>query len=195
MRRKTQSPYSMKNLLVLLGFSGLLLGIVAANLLFKGYVDQVRTLITAYIDRFLSANVHFQTLLFYLLRIRMFPILLLAVCGNTRWRNGAMSLYSIWIGFSAGMFVSLITIESGLSGILLTLTALLPQYLIYIPAILLLFFGILQRGRQLEIGRDCSYDRLRYVLVIAIVCLLMFLGIWMEASVNPGFAQKLLKNY
>lgn len=195
MWRKKQSLYSMKSLLILLGFSGLLLGIVVANLFFKSYLDQVRSLITAYMKQFLSAKVNFQTLLFYLLRIRILPIILLAICGNTRWRNGAMSLYSAWIGFSAGMFVSLVTMESGPSGILLTLTALLPQYLLYIPATLLLLFGILRRERALEERGDCSHDRICYVLVVVVVCLLMILGIWLEACVNPGFAQKLLKNY
>lgn len=78
---------------------------------------------------------------------------------------------------------------------LLTFVSLLPQYLLYIPALFLLFYGMLRRGRVLGQEKDNSGEKTRYIAIVAMVIVLFLIGIWLETYVNPIFTKKLLKNY
>lgn len=189
------STYNLKNLMVLLVFLGLVIGILVANIFFQSYLEQMESLVLVYIKQYEYMQINSEELFIYLLKVRLLTVVILGILGNTRWGIIGMTFYCAWLGFSAGMFIAMVTIQSGSSGMILTLVSLLPQYLLYIPAIFLLFFGILRRGRVLAEDNDNSQEKTRYIGIVVAVITLFLLGIWLETYVNPIFTKKLLKNY
>ncbi len=192
---KNQTAGKEKGIAVFLFFSGLVLGILAANIFFRKSLGQVGILGKEFLETYRDTKVDALSLFFYLLRARMGIVAALGVLGFTRWGRLSAYCYSLWLGFSGGLFLAAAAMEKGFSGILLVLAALLPQYLAYIPGILLLFYGIFTRGDQRVRQGGKREKQVQYWVILLVVTLLFVAGILLETYVNPDFVKKLLKNY
>lgn len=192
---KKMSLHNLINLMILLLFLSLLIGIVAANCFFADYLEQMQSIIDLYIKHYYSVIINKEELLIYLIKVRFLVLVFLCILGNTKWSDIAMGSYCLWIGFSAGIFVAMVTIQKGLSGFILVFMSLLPQYLVYIPAFVILFFEIIHRRKILDNEEDSFHEKTRYICVCVVVMVLFLIGIWLEAYVNPIFTKKLLTNY
>ena len=174
---------------------GLILGMVAANVIFKDYLDQVGLLGDIFLQKYRYTEIDGPSLLVYLCKTRLPAVLILIGAGCTGLGVFFAALYCGWMGFSAGMLFAMATIQKGLSGMVVVLAALLPQYLAYIPGMLLIFYGIMNRRRRLQNGHNHRGVNLQYAILAVLALAVLIAGILSETYVNPIFVKKILKNY
>lgn len=125
----------------------------------------------------------------YVFRKRIGGVLALAVISTTYLGMAACMGAAVWYGMSAGAFLAVLSIRYGIKGILLAFACLLPQYLIYVPAMLALlswcediFRGIYTRGELRTGDKAFLLKKLGY---LAAVLLAVTAGCVLEGYVNP----------
>lgn len=91
-----------------------------------------------------------------------------------------------WYGLSAGVFLSTLLLRYGIRGFLIALAGIFPQYIFYVPAILLL----LRWGDREAAGTPEGWKRKFQLLPILG---LLLLGCLLEGYVNPGILLSVLK--
>lgn len=88
----------------------------------------------------------------------------------------------MWTGFLGGMLLTMAAFSMGVKGIILCIVGVLPQFILYIPAyVVLLWYAM-----NVSIS---TWNRQKTVFVV----LMMTMGIVLEAYINPLFLQVFLK--
>lgn len=95
----------------------------------------------------------------------------------------AVTVISLWYGFSLGILTSASVLRYSLRGLLLILAGIFPQYLLYVPAICLTLY--LCRKRRLP--------GTRLVLQCFLLSIVVVIGCFLESYVNPYIVSKMLK--
>lgn len=134
----------------------------------------------------------------YVFRKRMEVLILLAVLSTTYLGYVACMGAAVWCGMSSGIFLATLTVRYGIKGIVLAIISMFPQYLFYIPAIIMmlgwgedLYRAIYSRGLNIHVAdKTFVVKKLGWLGVIAF---LTFLGCVMEGYVNPGILIGYLK--
>ena len=129
-----------------------------------------------------AAHAGNDTSLWYLVKSRGTPFVLLLAAAGTRYRKTAVMLTVVWLGFCFGMVICMAIIKLGSKGIVLIVTALAPQGIFYAMAGIVLFRYMLEypmvrwdAGRSIRLG------------------LFLMLGIITECYVNPVLTGLFLK--
>lgn len=117
---------------------GFLFGIIYINFIARQYIAEPGIFSPVFLEQFVGMNIAVETYLQMLLRLRVLPFLVLFGASMTRARKAASILFLVWTGFSAGVLLSQAYIDMGLRGGLLCLAGIMPQFLFYIPAYLVL---------------------------------------------------------
>lgn len=180
--------------LFMLSFIG---AVLVCNLFIRKDAYEAGILSEYFLKKFQYLDIDFSRLFFYVLEKRFKIICLLAVAGITMFGIWTAYAYTIWIGFSVGMMLSLVTIELGIKGIFVCIGAIVPQYILYIPCIIL-FLGKVYRmscelyyqGGALSVNKKQLY--FEYVLGILILTFLILAGCFLESFVNPYCLKKML---
>lgn len=182
--------------------AGVVLGVMIMNL-GKGMLLEN----TGLLDEYTLYHMKYMTvsgnvLFWYILGQRLKEAVFLTVMAVTGLGLAAVCGMCGWYGMAVGMFLSASVLRYGIKGILLALTGLFPQYLLYIPAVVLLLVSCEKMCRRLHFRgsgnmtggpgrRNLSGLWLRFPAAI----LLMVLGCILEAYVNPHFLFILLKRF
>lgn len=119
---------------------GFLFGIVYVNFIAVRYMAEPGLFSTYFLEQYQSVDIIAGEYLWYLIRTRIFPLIILAGFSVTRLRKAASVLFLIWTGMSGGILISLAAADLGIKGSILCITGLLPQFLFYIPAYLILLW-------------------------------------------------------
>ena len=112
---------------------------------------------------------------------------------------GTVSLYLAWayVGFSAGHLLWLVISLQGWRGPFVIWALLFPQYLCYLPALLLLYIGCLrwwEFRREYVVPREMMVrtPEFRLYLVRILLGILLYgAGIWTEIRWNPQVYEKI----
>lgn len=131
--------------------------------------------------------------LLYVLKKRFRTIILLCVLATTYAGVLAISLFSIWLGMTAGFFLSAAAIRYGMKGILLILAGILPQYFVLVPAVIMLMNWCYQLCTWLYFPYRCCENTCRIkqqyyikkILQILIIFGVVIIGSLLESYVNP----------
>lgn len=125
----------------------------------------------------------------YVFRKRIGSLLILAVLSTTYLGLAVCMGAAVWYGMSAGTLLAALSIRYGIKGILLALACVLPQYLIYVPAMLALlswcediYRGIYTRGELRTGDKTYMFKKLGY---LAAILLAAAVGCALEGYVNP----------
>nr|WP_294491498.1 stage II sporulation protein M [uncultured Mediterraneibacter sp.] len=160
---------------------GFFLGIIYVNFIAKKYMAEPGIFSDYFLTQFTSVQIDVREYLLYLLRLRLLPLSVLAALSFTKARRAAAVLFLVWTGFSGGVLISCAAAGLGIKGSLLCVTALLPQFLLYIPAyLILLWYCYSAPGVQ--------WNRQKTIFVI----LAMSVGIILELYVNPVLVKAFL---
>lgn len=140
-----------------------------------------------------------NALFFYVLSKRFKVVILTIILATTYLGLFFLLGLTIWYGTATGMVLAAVLIRYGLKGIFLILAGVFPQYLFYIPALVLLVSmceNLYQNIGMKKIMGDKallhgSWTRyfLRYIILIFIV----LLGCILESYLNPFIIKNLLK--
>ncbi|MEJ8734928.1 MULTISPECIES: stage II sporulation protein M [Mediterraneibacter] len=160
---------------------GFLIGIFYINLLAKHYVAEPGIFSDYFLKQFGNVEIVIEEYIWYLLRVRVLPFLLLLGISFTRVRKIAAVLFLVWTGISSGILLSAAVLELGIKGSLLCMVGILPQFLFYIPAYLVLLWYCYSYPKN-------HWNSQKTVFVSSMI----FIGIIVEAYVNPILVEAFL---
>lgn len=160
---------------------GFFLGIIYVNFIAKKYVAEPGIFSDYFLEQFVNMKIDVREYIFYLLRLRVLPLLVLAALSFTKVRKISAVLFLLWTGLSGGILISSAAAGLGIKGSLLCITALFPQFLFYIPAYLILLWYCYEAPRN-------RWNRQKTVFIV----LSMSVGLIMEAYVNPVIVKAFL---
>lgn len=135
----------------------------------------------------------------YILRKRIGKLLILAVLSTTYLGLAACMGTVFWYGMSAGVLLASLTIRYGVKGIVLAVISIFPQYLIYVPVMLVMltwcetvFRGIYHRngGGYEAVNKGFL---LRQTGQLAAIIAAMTAGCLAEGYINPYILKGFLK--
>ena len=84
--------------MLLAGMTGFLLGICSANLWMKQYVLDIGILNQYFLEQYNRADIVYEAYLWYLVKSRGTPFVLLLAAAGTRYRKTAVMLTVVWLG-------------------------------------------------------------------------------------------------
>lgn len=166
--------WESKRYFVLFYMLGFLIGILYANLLSKDYITNLGIFNDYFLKQYMLSEVDTAGYFWYILKIRIMPVIFVGALGCTRIRKGIVVGVILWTGFSSGMMLTVAVMKMGVKGIILCIIALIPQFLFYIAAwLILLWFLFCYPEVKWNSSKMISF------------ALLMAMGILLECYVNP----------
>lgn len=160
---------------------GFLFGILYVNLIMKKYTAEPGIFSDYFLNQFQSASIVAEEYIWYLIKIRTVPFLILLGLAFTKMRKAASIAFLAWTGFSSGMLLSMAVLSMGIKGSILCIVGILPQFLLYIPAYMVI------------IWYSYTYPQNRWNTQKSIFLgLTMLVGIILEAYINPILMQAYL---
>ena len=165
-------------------FLGIVLGTLYANISVKynaGYVD---TFGSDYLALYEEVTVDGFKLWQYVCRTRIRDFTLLCIIGFTAICKPAFIFYLIYIGVSAGAFISYAVMNYNIGGVGIYLLSVFPQYILYTVSVALLI-KLLYKKTPNSPGIKNTW------LVIMIAAVIMLIGTYLEAYINPYVLKQL----
>jgi len=104
----------------------------------------------------------------------------------------------VWYGFSAGVFLAALIARYGIKGILLAGISVFPQYILYVPVILMLVVRCEGLFREIYYrnGESASEDKKAAMIragKMFLIIVIMAVGCLLESYVNPYILLGFLK--
>lgn len=167
---------------ILLYMLGFFFGILYANVVSKDYVAAVGIFNEYFLNQFVQTEIVVQDYLWYILRIRIMPLVALGVMGCLRIRKAVVVCFLLWTGLLCGILFTSAVMKMGLKGIVLCLVAALPQFILYIAGYVLVLWYLY----NYPVSRWNMTKTVAFAVFIS-------LGILLECYVNPILMKMFLK--
>lgn len=180
---------------------GFLIGVFAMNIWKNLFLQDMGLLNAASLSRLRYLEVDGGSFFLYVLRERMGMAAVLCILATTYVGIYAVSFFALWMGAMAGIFLSVASIRYGMKGIALIAAGILPQYLLLVPACILLMNWCYQLSAALyhpEKAADFRYGTKKQYLIKKAAQLLVILGVVIvgsaaESYINPILLSAFLK--
>lgn len=179
--------------------AGLVAGIFIMNIGKSIFLEN-----TGFFDAYTLCQIKVMTvdrnaLFYYVFRKRILKLLAMAVLSTTYLGLAICIGAALWYGMSAGLFLSALLLRYGLKGIFLAVVCLLPQYLLYVPALLIfvrwadeVYYGIYSRSGN-AIGAKNKGFLLKKSGQLTTIIGLYVIGCLLEGYLNPVLLLSFLK--
>lgn len=173
---------------------GLAVGILIPNIFPENAVKMNGLSDILLLQKYLGEPITGKDYFLYLLRQRGWGYVLGAVFGVSIFGVPMGLSWMFALGFYVGFLLTSTLLAGGLGGFLVGLGLLLPQYLVYVPASMLLFDFSFQMSVGCWRGNDYTWrDYRRYSLVMLGLIFLIVAGFALESFVNPALVKFLLE--
>lgn len=160
--------------MVALFMLGFLCGILYVNLALKQYLTDMGIFNLHFLEQYTGTEFAAKEYLLFLAGIRLLPFGILTGLVLTRLRKVISFVFLVWTGFSWGILLTMAVFYMGLKGIAFCVAGILPQFLFYIPAyVIVLWYGMTYPQSR--------WNHQKTVFVIG----MMLTGLILEAYVNP----------
>lgn len=166
-------------------------GIIFTNIFGKSYVLGVGLLGEYFLLNFKYTQLNYNALFTYVLKERIKLILLIGILGITNIGIPVICSLFIWIGFSSGVLLSVAIMKFGLKGIAICIGGIFPQFLIYIPLILIYSDKIIDK-KFTQRTTFKKQNLIQYSIFIAIGIVIMSIGVLLESYINPFILKKII---
>lgn len=169
-------------------FAGIILMNVGKSILLEntGLLDEY----TLYHMKYMTVDG--KALFYYVLKERMGQLVLLAVFSTTYLGLAVCGGMTFWYGICGGAFLATAVMRYGVKGILLVVVGIFPQYLVYVPAMIIMLFWCQKLYRTIYLER-AELSITRQLLQLLGIAAAFVLGCMLESFVNPylfkGFLQ------
>lgn len=174
---------------------GFFAGVFILNIWRGSFLQDMELLSAASLSRLRYLEVDEGAFCRYVLRERMEVAILLSLLATTYIGAIVLSAYALWMGTLAGIFLSVASIRYGIRGIVLVLVSVLPQYLLLVPACIILMDWCYCLNMALyhpERLGDVGYGRGKQYLIRKIPRLLILIGIIIIGSVIESYVNPML---
>ena len=131
--------------------------------------------------RLKNETISFQQYIWYLIQVRGIFFLMLFLAMGIRIRKIVAAFFLLWTGMSGGILLSEAVAELGMKGSILCVAGLFPQFLFYVPAVLVLL-RFCWNYPQNQWNRQKTF----------FVCSLFLVGIFSESCLNPWLIQQIV---
>lgn len=180
---------------------GFLAGIFVMNVWRNLFLQDMEILNAASLSRLRYLDVDGGAFFLYVLRERLGTVFALYLLATTYVGAYAVSVFALWLGAMAGVFLSVASIRYGIKGIALVLAGILPQYLFLVPACIMLMGWCYKLNTVLyhpEKALDIRYGTKRQYLMRKVLQLFVIIGITIigcaiESYINPILLSGFLK--
>lgn len=188
--------YGEKKTGIFLFLLGTFLGLVISYL-FKGfYWNEIDLLNKDYFNFIKGMDIEYKTLRNYVLWKDFRNFLLIWGLSFTKIGISTLSLLILYYGIQVGFFVSVLFMGYGIKSLLLIIGYTFPQIIVYLPVLIVsfqagywlcreLYFTGIYRKRQMELMA-------KYILLIIVLGLLLFVGALLETYVGSFFLIRIL---
>ena len=172
-----------------------LLGILIPNIIWKTAWNQKAAASIYLLSIFAGKELEDQKYLIQVLKMRASIFILAALCGITVFGVVIAIVGLLGSGLLLGMVLTMSVLEFGIPGCAVGIGLVFPQYIFYIPCMLLLFTEIYRQSLETwkNQGR-MSADITGYTGRILLCGLGYSLGILLEIYCNPKVMEFLMKN-
>lgn len=191
--------YKVREILVVaLFFLGFVGGLLFINLWGTLYLDNAGFLNEETLIQAQQTQIDTQSLFFYVLMTRGKWFLFFWLLGYTVAGIPLMFLFLGCLGFLAGVLVSIFVSRLQLLGILIFLSVILPQALLYAPAVWITAGAVYDRGImrfKKQIAEDGWQNEKNYIRSIAAALAFLIAGAVLESCVNPLLLKQILKYF
>lgn len=180
-----------KKIAALLFILGFLIGIIIANCFKSSYKEQMKILENDTFAVITTGELSYQKLFFYSFGLRVKEFFIFWLLCITILGIPYLMYKIVHTGYIVGFFLSVLCIQYGIKGLVLSVAYIFPQFLIYLPITLV----CLKRGYLLamEMKRGNSSDlrnkaKLLYSQLLPIFIMLVLIGIGCVLETYVGAA-------
>lgn len=196
--RKSRLQFGTENTVGIFCF-GFVFGMLLVNLMKNVLLDEMGLLDEQALFRLKYMSLNSSTFFFYVFRKRILLVLGLIILTTTYLGKIACTAATAWSGITLGVFLTTLTLRYGLKGQVLAVVWLFPQFLLYVPAFLLLLGWGEQFYRSIYYGVGEETGGKRFSAappgVLVLIIALVVGGCLMEAYLNPGILTGYLRNF
>lgn len=153
---------------------GFLMGILYVNFIVKQYIAEPGIFSVYFLKQYAAVDIIAGEYMLYLLRVRVLPCVFLVGLAFTKMRKFSAVAFLLWTGFSSGMLLTMAVVGMGVKGIILCIVGILPHFLCYIPACIVVLWYCWMYPQN-------RWNKQKTVFVI----LMGMMGLILEAHVNP----------
>ncbi len=171
---------------------GILLGCIVSGTLLQPVIAQLAGAKESFFYLYGQQDPRESAYLLYLCRSRLLPLGMVLTVGALGWRRQISVLWSVWLGFSLGVYLSVMGAASGLTGVFAGIMLLFPQWLLYGSGYLLYFYkSFAEKSKTQSFPVKKPAD-----LRVEICCILIHItGMLLEYYVNSEMIKNILKNF
>lgn len=161
---------------------GFLAGIIYANLMSKDYIASIGIFNDFFLDQYSQAEIDVMEYMWYVIRIRVTPVILIAALGSTKLRRAVAAAFLAWTGFGGGMIMTSAVLKMGIKGLILCLIALTPHFIFYAAGYMVLLWYLY----------TCPESKWNMAKTVSMI-LFITVGVLLECYVNPIIMELFLK--
>lgn len=168
---KVQEIKKITTIIITLGFLG---GILYVNMFAKNYVLSMGIFSDYFLSQYAGNSIKIDEYIWYILRIRILPIMIMIIIGNTCYRRIAGTIFILWTGFLSGVILSTAVLKLSIKGVVLCVISVLPHFICYVAAYAMLLVYSLTYP-------NTKWNKTKTISLI----LFVMLGIISECYINP----------
>lgn len=163
-----------KRVLLITFLTGLLCGVLYANLIADTYLTTNGIFSSYFLSQYSSTQIDKTEFLFYLLKVRIFPVGILLLAGMIGLKKIASVGVLLWYGFLSGVLLTTSIMQLGLKGLFVSVIALIPQMIFYVLAYAVIVWTLF------------AWPQVKWTTAKSIFVTLVFvMGILTEVYVSP----------
>lgn len=177
---------------------GLLVGVFAINIWRSLFLNDMELLNAASLNRLQYLKVDNGAFFLYVVKERIGIVVALGLLATTYVGIYAVSVFALWTGAMAGILLSVASIRYGIKGIVLVLAGTMPQYLLLVPACIMLMDWCCKLSIALyhpEKAYDMKYGTKKQYLLKKTVQILVIAGIMIAGSVVESYINPMLLSF
>lgn len=172
--------------------AGLLAGIVIMNLGKSILLEN-----TGLLDEYTLYHMKYMTvdgsaLFYYVIKERFGQLIILAVLSTTYLGLAVCAAVTLWYGVCGGVFLATAVMRYGIKGILLVAVGVFPQYIIYVPGMVLMLYWCRNLYQKIYLDR-VKVSPMQWIGRLLGIFLLFGLGCVLESFLNPHLFRGLLQ--
>lgn len=183
-------------------FTGIVIGIYSVRYMGGFQKSDLSSYLGNFTKAINSGNINYKSIFLETLKNNIPIILTIWFLGLTMIGIPVILIIDIIKGFTIGFTMSFVISNMGIKGIWFSLLGVLPQNIIYIPCII--FSSVLAMEFSLMLFKDRtrtpwkSHILVRftsYSMYFLLVCIIMFLGFFMESYLTPSMVKLVVVNF
>ncbi len=152
---------------------------------------------TGLLDEYTLYHMKYMTvdssaLFYYVLKERLGLLLMLAVLSTTYLGLVVCSGMTLWYGICAGSFLAAAVLRYGIKGILFVIVGVFPQYIIYVPAMVVMLLWCQRIYKKIYLEKTELFIPRSLVQLMGILFVFV-IGCVLESFLNPYFLRGFLQ--